>query len=189
MLYLTMISAAIFTASQLAVIIAVAVVTLLLLVGNIVLYFLLRRHKVRKLCTTRLQAKRNELLSHLKNISDDGSLVSGGTIYSDVDDDDETDDVAVDDEDDEEDEEDGGAEVITETLGEDEDITQNEILAVADMSDYTRHKLGYDDEEYDKKRYYVRYKYGFEAKLRMASDEVKERYFALIKELKQYKGI
>ena len=187
MTYRNMILASIFSAAQLATIIVVAVVILLLVAGNVALYFLLRRHKARKLCTSRLQARRNALLEHLRNISDDGSLIAGGTIYSDVDAEDESDDLESDAEDDEEDE--NGPEVVTETVGEDEDITQNEILAVADMSDYTRHKLGYDGEEYDNKRYYVRYKYGFEAKLRASSDEVKERYYELVKEIMQYKGV
>ena len=187
MMYSKMILASIFSAAQLATLIVIAVAILLLVAGNILLYYLLRRHKVRKLCTSRLQAKRNALLDHLRSISDDGSLIAGGTIYSDVDAEDESDELEPDADDDEE--EDNGPEVVTETLGEDEDITQNEILAVADMSDYTRHKLGYDGEEYDNKRYYVRYKFGFEAKLRASSDEVKERYSELIKELMQYKGV
>ena len=189
MTYSNMILASIFSSGQLAAIIAISVAVVLLLAGNIVLYFLLRRHKVRKLCTTRLQAKRNALLDHLKNISDDGSLIAGGTIYSDVDAEEEGDGEETDTEEDEEEEEENGPEVVTETLGEDEDITQNEILAVADMSEYTRHKLGYDGEEYDNTRYYVRYKFGFEAKLRASSDEVKARYFELVKELLQYKGV
>ena len=190
MMYATMILASIFSAGQLATLIAISVAILLLIVGNIVLYFLFRRHQVRKLCTSRLQSKRNALLEHLRNITDDGSLIAGGTIYSDVDAEDEGDDAEMDVEDaEDDDEEENGPEVMTETVGEDEDITQNEILAVADMSDYTRHKFGYDGEEYDNKRYYVRYKYGFEAKLRASSDETKERYFELVKELMQYKGV
>ena len=181
----TMISASIFSPGQLSAIIIIAVFVVLLVAFNIGLYYFLRRHRERKLCTTRLQAKRNELLNHLKNISDDGSVISGGTIYSDVDEpEDDSDEADIDDEDDED-------ELVTaiETVGEDEDITHNEILAVADMSDYTRSKLNLVGDEYDNKRYYVRYKYGFEAKLRSSSDEVKERYTELVKELSMYKGI
>ena len=183
-----LISASIFSPSQLTVIIAVAVVAFLLIVGNIILYFLLRRKQERKLCTTRLQAKRNELLDHLRNIRNDGTLIAGGAIYSDVEEDEEeqTDDVESEEDDDDDEKE---SVVITETLGEDEDITANEILAVADMSEYTRKKLGFVGDEYDRKRYYVRYRYGFEAKLRAASDEVKERYVALVNEVCMYKGV
>ena len=130
---LTMILASIFSPTELTVIIVVASVVALLIAANVALYYFLRRHQERKLCTTRLQARRNELLNHLKTIYDDGSVVSGGTIYSDVDAEEENDDVDVDvDEDDEEDEKEVA--VKSETVGEDEDITQNEILAVADMS-------------------------------------------------------
>lgn len=176
----TVILASIFSPGELAAIIVIASLAFLLLVGNILLFYFLRKHQERKLCTTRLQAKRNELLEHLKSISDDGSLVSGGTVYSDVEE--------SDDEDEEDDEEDSPA-VTTETVGDGEDITQNEILAVADMSEYTRRKLGFVGEEYDNKRYYVRYKYGFEAKLRAAADEVKARYIEFVNELFTYKGI
>ena len=181
----TMISASIFSPGQLSVIIIIAAVVVLLVAFNFALYYFLRRHRERKLCTTRLQAKRNELLNHLKNISDDGSVIAGGTIYSDVEEpEDDSDEADIDDEDD-----DNETEVTAETLGADEDITQNEILAVADMSEYTRRKLDLVGDEYDNKRYYVRYKYGFEAKLRSSSDEVKERYTELVKELSMYNGI
>ena len=178
----TILLASIFSPGELSAIIIVAAVAALLIVGNGLLYYFLRKHQERKLCTTRLQAKRNALLEHLKEISDDGSLVAGGTVYSDVDESDEDGD------DDAEDDENEPA-VMTETVGDDEDITQNEILAVADMSDYTRRKLGYVGEEYDNKRYYVRYKYGFEAKLRASADEVKQRYIELVNELFSYKGV
>ena len=184
----TVILASIFSPAELSAIIVVASVVLLLLVGNIVLYYFLRKHQERKLCTTRLQAKRNELLNHLKTITDDGSLIAGGTIYSDVDDAEAEDDTE--DEGDLDDtEDDKSPAVMTEVIGEDEDITQNEILAVADMSDYTRRKLGYVGEEYDNKRYYVRYKYGFEAKLRASAEEVQKRYIEFVNELFQYKGV
>ena len=176
----TMILASIFSPVELTVIIVIAVIVLLLTVGNVVLFYLLRKHQERKLCTTRLQAKRNELLDRLKNISDDGSLVSGGTIYSDNEEGDEEF---------EDDEEGDEPDVMTQIVGEDEDITQNEILAVADMSEYTRRKLGYVGEEYDNKRYYVRYKYGFEAKLRAADEEVQQRYIEFVNELFLYKDV
>ena len=186
----TVILASIFSPVELTVIIVVASLAFLLLLGNILLYYFLRKHQERKLCTTRLQAKRNELLNHLKNISDDGSLVTGGTIYSDVDGvEEETDEETDDAEDADDDENEKGPAVMTATVGEDEDITQNEIFAVADMSDYTRRKLGFVGEEYDNKRYYVRFKYGFEAKLRASSDEVKQRYIEFVNELFTYKDV
>ena len=145
----TMLLASIFSPEQLITTIVVASVVLLLIVANIILFYFLRRHRERKLCTTRLQAKRNELLNHLKDISDDGSVIEGSAIYADTDEIETEEDDA--EETEEEDEE--GPEVTTETVGEGEDITQNEILAVADMSFYTRRKLGFVGEEFDHKRY------------------------------------
>ena len=181
----TVILASIFSPGELAAIIVIASLVLLLAAGNIALYYFLRKHQERKLCTTRLQAKRNELLKHLKDISDDGSLVAGGTIYSVADEEDEGDDIDEEDKGDDE----NNSDVVIATIGEGEDITQYEILAVADMSDYTRRKLGYVGEEYDNKRYYVRYKYGFEAKLRASAEEVQKRYIEFVNELFLYKGV
>ena len=190
---ITLILASIFSPGELAVIITIAAVAALLIAGNIALYYLLRRHQERKLCTTRLQAKRNALLDHLKSISDDGSVISGGTIYSDVAgvvlEEESEDDEADVEEDEEEDEDDEKSAVIKEEFLDEEDLSKNEILAVADMCEYTRRKLGFVGDEYDNKRYYVRYRYGFEAKLRMSSDEVKERYSELAKELSSYNGV
>ena len=184
----------IFSPAQLAGMIAIAVVVALLIIGNLLLYYFLRRHRVRKLCTSRLQAKRNELLEHLRNITDDGSVVSGGMIYSDIDlseVEEAEEDVDVDEDEDEDEDEDAEGEpaAMTETADGDDEITQNDILAVADMSEYTRKKLGFEGDEYNNKRYFVRYKYGFEARLRASADDVKERYAELVKELSQYKGI
>ena len=183
----SIISASIFSPGQLTAVIVISVLIGLLIIGNIVLYYLLLKFRTRKLCTTRLQAKRDELLEHLRNIKDDGTLEPSSIIFGVSDESEDDNDDADSDADDEEDEE--GPAVTTEEVGEGEDITQNEILAVADMSEYTRRKLGYFGDEYDNKRYYVRYKYGFEAKLRAATDEVKARYVTIINELSQYKGI
>lgn len=56
------------------------------------------------------------------------------------------------------------------------------ILAVNDMSSATRAALGLVGNVYDDKRYYVRYNYSFEAKLRGADDTVKNRYASLLSE-------
>ena len=179
----SVILASIFSPGQLAAIIVISVLVGLLIIGNAVLYYLLLKFRERKLCTSKLQSKRDELLDHLRNIKDDGTLEPSSIIFGNSDESEE-DNVDTDDEDDDEE-----SDVITEELGEGEDITQNEILAVADMSEYTRRNLGYLGDEYDNKRYYVRYRYGFEAKLRAASDEVKERYATIINEFTQYKGV
>lgn len=183
----TFLSGSIFTPGQVTAMVVVGVLIGLLIIANIVIFVIYRRKQERKLCTSQLQNKRLELLHHLKNITDDGSLMKGAPImYAQADDEPEeemTDDGEADDDDDD----DEKAEEAP--LGEGEDITQNEILAVADMSEYTRRKLGYMSDEYDRKRYYVRYTLGFDAKLRAADDEVKARYNEIIGEFKQFKGV
>lgn len=174
------VSGSIFSPGEITTFIALAVVVGLIIIGNVALFFFLRSRRVRKLCTTRLENKRTELLNHLRSISDDGSLDTGVTV--DLSDD-------GDNEDDDNEDDDSESDVTEETLAEGEDITQCEILAVADMSEYTRDKLGYVGDEYDNKRYYVRYKYGFEARLRASDDEVKARYNELVNELALYKGV
>lgn len=185
----TFLSGSIFTPAQVAAMIVVGVLIGLLIIANVVIFVIYRRKQERKLCTSQLQNKRLELLHHLKNITDDGSLMKGAPVmYGQSDDEPEEEMTDDGDEAGDDDDDDDGAKDEA-PLGEGEDITQNEILAVADMSEYTRRKLGYADEEYDRKRYYVRYTLGFEAKLRAADDEVKARYNELIGEFKQFKGV
>ncbi|MDE6029381.1 MAG: hypothetical protein K2F90_03570 [Clostridiales bacterium] len=188
----TFLSESIFTPAQVAVMVAVGVLVGLLLIANAVIFAVYRRKQERKLCTSQLQNKRLELLNHLKHITDDGSLMEGGVpiVTPKSDDQEDEEEEVTDDEDTEGDDSDDENAVPAEVpLGEGEDITQNEILAVADMSEYTRRKLGYLDEEFDRKRYYVRYAQGFEAKLRAADDEVKARYNALLADFRQFKGV
>ena len=182
----TMILGSIFSPWQLVGIIVISAVVGLLLVGNVVLYFYLRSHRKRKLCTQSLQSRREELLDHLRHISDDGTLISGGGLFADLNEPEpEEEDTDDDDEDDDEDED----KHSSDELGAGEDITLSEILAVADMSEYTRRKLGCEGDEYDNKCYYVRYRYGFEARLRTSSDEIKERYMKIITEFMLLKGV
>ncbi|MDE7405561.1 MAG: transmembrane domain-containing protein [Clostridiales bacterium] len=186
----TLLSGSIFNPGQLAAMIVVGVLIGLLIIANIVIFVIYRRKQERKLCTSQLQNKRLELLHHLKNITDDGSLMKGAPVMYAQSDDEEDEEEMTDDEveagDDDDDDDDVNEEA---PLGEGEDITQNEILAVADMSEYTRRKLGYADDEYDRKRYYVRYTLGFDAKLRAADDETKARYNEILAEFKQFKGV
>lgn len=64
-----------------------------------------------------------------------------------------------------------------------------EILGVDDMSDSMRVKFGFVGEEYAHRKYFVRYTFGFEARLRRSDDEVKERYAAFADEIASYKGL
>ncbi|MDE5562103.1 MAG: hypothetical protein K2J01_00875 [Clostridiales bacterium] len=186
----TFLSESIFNPAQVAAMIVVGVIMGLLIIANIVIFVIYRRKQERKLCTSQLQNKRLELLNHLKNITDDGSLMKGVPVMHAQADDDEVEEEMTDDEDAADDDNDDDDAATPEApLGEGEDITQNEILAVADMSEYTRRKLGYIDDEYDRKRYYVRYTQGFEAKLRAADDETKARYNDVLAEFKQFKGV
>lgn len=185
----TFLSGSIFTPAQVAAMIVVGVILGLLIIANVVIFVIYRRKKERKLCTSQLQNKRQELLNHLNNITDDGSLMKGAPVMyvqegDEAEEEEMTDDGEAGDDDDDDDSVKDEA-----PLGEGEDITQNEILAVADMSEYTRRKLGYLDEEYDRKRYYVRYTLGFDAKLRAAEGDVKARYNEIIGEIKQFKGV
>ncbi|MDE5593740.1 MAG: transmembrane domain-containing protein [Clostridiales bacterium] len=186
----TFLSGSIFTPAQVAAMIVVGVIIGLLIIANVVIFVIYRRKQERKLCTSQLQNKRLELLNHLNNITDDGSLVEGAPVMPTQTDDDEAEEEMTDDEDAADDDVDDDDAVSAEApLAEGEDVTQNEILAVADMSEYTRRKLGYLDEEFDRKRYYVRYTLGFDAKLRAADAEVKARYNELIADFKQFKGV
>lgn len=63
------------------------------------------------------------------------------------------------------------------------------ILAVNDMSSLTRAALNLVGSVYDGKRYYVRYNYSFEAKLRAASDVMKRRYESLLSEMYCYQKL
>lgn len=82
-------------------------------------------------------------------------------------------------------------------LGEAPDLTDDEpagrnrlkILAVRDMSALMREKFGFAGEEYTDKSYYVRYSYGFEARLRSASEETKQYYSEVIAESGYYDKI
>ena len=189
----------IFSPKELTYIIVLSAVIALIIIANIVLFYFIRKHRERKLCTQQLQQKRDSLMSHLASITDDGSLAEDSLIFAsapapavvedddiniDIEDEEETDDDDVDDEDDDDEDSDDDSE-----QQEGDELAPTEILAVADMSEYTRRKLGLVGEEYDDKSYFVRYKYGFDAKLRAASDEVKQRYTELVNELTAFKGV
>lgn len=78
---------------------------------------------------------------------------------------------------------------------EDEEETAEEpsvragILAVSDMSPLMRERFALVGSEFDEKKFYVRYGYSFEAKLRTAKDEIKERYIAFANETLLYKKL
>lgn len=110
--------------------------------------------------------------------------------------DDEPDDDVEDDEPDdgEEDDEAGDVDIAAVTVPQVGDETEQSgaetpgaaILAVRDMSVLMRQKFGVVGDEYARKQYYVRYTYGFEAKLRASSDEIKGYYVRIMDTLGRY---
>lgn len=178
---------------QLAVVILLSVLFLALVAFNVWLYFFLRRRVERKLCTHQLQNKRNALLEQL-NLLREGVLVDFEEEEEVEEVEDEVDMLIVDEEDGDSDEDEDEAPAQQNYFGvvdrEEVDETMDaEILYVERTSAAAREKLGFADKEYDKKRYYVRYTLGFEAKLRSSDDEVKQRYTDIMNEIALYKNV
>lgn len=181
--------------AQLAAVILLCILITVLVAGNVLLFLYLRSRGVRKLCTHKLQNKRDELLQQLD------LLREGIFVTTDEEDDEEEPEEAeelllVDEEEDDDNDEEETAAVNAEprSLGivnqeEVDETFDAEILYISKTSQAAREKLGFTGSEYDSKRYYVRYSLGFEAKLRLSSDEVKERYVSLMNELAVYEGL
>ena len=180
--------AGIFSPSQIAGIVIVSLLAAVFIGLNILLWYWYQKRQERKLCSRQLQQKRDALLDRLEY------LKSGGVISASDEMDDED---FLDEEEQDNDnvtEEEAAEEFpvgIVPVEGEDGDYDSlgTEILAVKNMSDATREKLGFVGEEYETKRYYVRYVLSFEAKLRLADEEIKERYKAFCNEVALYKGL
>lgn len=175
-----------FTGAQLNLIIAIAIIFAVLFVGNsVLLAVLFYRRKKRKLCTEALQQRREQLLEELaqlrylkpKSKEDDESEEA-----EEAEDFDEIDESAADELDEDESDDDEGAE------GE-EEVRFADILAVRDMSALMRQRFGFEGSAFDRKCYYVRYAYSFEAKLRASSDETKTLYAQLMDEVARYPGL
>lgn len=182
---------AVLSPDQVGLVITLSVLCALLIAANIVLAVYLHKRGERKLCTYQLQNKRDKLLEQLE-ILRSGGVLSPEDIEQDDEDEDEI--LVEDDEEDEDEKEDVVPQQQINNLGvvsqEEVDETMDaQILVVAKTSKSAREKLGIADRQYDKKRYYVRYLLGFEAKLRSSSVDVKERYVALLNELSLYKGV
>ena len=180
--------AGIFSPSQIAGIVIVSLLAAVFIGLNILLWYWYQKRQERKLCSRQLQQKRDALLDRSEY------LKSGGVISASDEMDDED---FLDEEEQDNDnvtEEEAAEEFpvgIVPVEGEDGDYDSlgTEILAVKNMSDATREKLGFVGEEYETKRYYVRYVLSFEAKLRLADEEIKERYKAFCNEVALYKGL
>lgn len=185
---------AVLSPDQVGLVVILSVLCALLIAANIILAVYLHKRGERKLCTYQLQNRRDKLLEQL-DILRSGGVLSPEDIEQE--DDDEEEILVEDDEEDENDDEKNDVAPKQQVISNLSVVTQEEvdetmdaqILVVAKTSKEAREKLGVADKEYDKKRYYVRYSLGFEAKLRSSSVEVKERYVALLNELSLYKGV
>ncbi len=185
---------AVLSPDQIGLVVALSVLCVLLITANVILAVYMRKRGERKLCTYQLQNKRDKLLEQLEILRSGGVLSPEDIAQFDEDEE----EILVEDDEDE-DEDDDKEDVVPRqqpinNMGvvsqEEVDETMDaQILVVAKTSAAAREKLGVSDKQYDKKRYYVRYALGFEAKLRSSSAEVKERYVALLNELSLYKGI
>lgn len=177
----------IFSPAQIAGIVIICIVAVALIGLNVLLWYLYRKGQERKLCSRQLQQKRDALLDHLEQLKMGGVIPTVEELEeSDIVDEEEQDN---DDVTDEEGESNEGAVILPTDADEGSGELAAEILAVKNMSATTREKLGFVGAEYDNKRYYVRYNLSFEAKLRLADDEVKDRYKAFCNEVALYKGV
>lgn len=193
-----------FTDGQILIIALICVLVVLAIVGNILLIYYLSKRRQRKLCSRQLQQRREEILKKLASMNagtwtleEQASAESVEQSVPEADEDeaddvDEAEDSAAD-EDDSDDVDEADHNVAV-----DETVTQNveptftptyKVLAVRDMSLNMRIKFGFTDVQYDRKQYFVRYSYGFDAKLRASSEEVQQRYQAFVDEVLKYKGV
>ncbi len=198
-----------FSSGQLGLIIIIAAVLFCVLAVNAVLLFLFfKRKKKRRLVTAELQRRRERLLEELYSLGlkseedfaheeSDDEIESEDVVDEELYDDDfdsktdsDTDDEpeAGDDVETESDETDAAAEESAiETADRSEAYAGNtEILAVRDMSPLMREKFGFSGREYDRKRFYVRTRRGFEGLLRTSSAEIKARYRGVMNEFMRF---
>lgn len=173
------------TNSQIVWVCVCCVLFVALIATNVLLVLYFRKHRERKLCTYQLQAKREDLLNQLQ------ILINGGELTNEVDEDEDEEATLIvnsEDEDDKDESEQTERNYLGVVDQEDVDETMDaEILTVTELSETSRQKLGFAGSQYDGKRYYARYSYSFEARLRSASDEVKNRYVEFMNDLYQYK--
>ena len=187
-----------FTVPQLVVIIVLSVVLAELIILNIILFYLYNKIKERRLCTDQLQNKREELLRKLEEMRLYGVGEEGEEeeqlvlpVVDEIEEQEELEEEQIDESEDDDDADEFDENAVTLVAeGDEADGELNaEILAVRDMSAATRERLGFVGEEYNRKRYYVRYTLGFEAKLRESEPEVQQRYKTLVDEIGLYKGV
>lgn len=160
-----MLQAASFSGAQITLIAVVSVICVALFAANAVLLCLFfYKRKRKKLCTAALQERREKLLEELYALRVNPPVETAA-------------DEAI---------EESGEDADVEEVTADGTTFRTEILAVKDMTPLMREKFGFVGAEYDKKRYYVRSSYSFEAKLRSAKPETKDFYTELANEMNRY---
>lgn len=187
---LNLLKPSLFETSQIVWLAVIAFIVVVLVAGNVLLWYYYHKAGERKLCTRQLQQRREELLQHL------AELKTGGAIPA-TPEEEEREEAELEEETAEEraeDDEDGDGKQSAETAssddGEDgdEELT-TEILPVTAMSDEMRTRFGLTAEEDKDRKFFVRYSYSFEARLRNASPEVQARYVEFADEIGLYKGV
>ena len=194
---LSYIGASIFSPGQLAGIIILAILLAAILALNIYLAIVWRTKLERKLYDEALQAQRDALLSKLEYMRAGGKAETHtwlSYVVPEEGDDDDNADADTDNVDD------GdvtlreepvilGEHVDPDGVAEDGTPMRAEVLAVDELNPRVRRKLGLRAKRHNGKKFYVRYKLGFDARLRYSDDETKVRYMELMDDIKSYQGI
>ncbi|MDE5547756.1 MAG: hypothetical protein K2J30_02005 [Clostridia bacterium] len=186
---LNLLKASLFSTAQTAWLIVIAVVIVLLIAGNVFLWYYFHKAGERKLCTRQLQQRREELLQRLVELrTGKVPAATEGQMNQE-----EPEDFAEEEDEDEEEEDKPSAESEEGAASEDgedgdEELT-TEVLPVTAMSAEMRSRFGLTGEEHENKKFVVRYSYSFEARLRNADAEVQARYVDFANEVGLYKGV
>ena len=184
-----------FSSSELAIMIVILVLAVLLIIGNFVVAYFIKKNRERKLCTEQLQNRREELLRTLE------AMKAGGLISAEEEEEEpeeeveeelEKEDNEIDDDEEmgfisAEDEDFAGA--ITDDSAPSEFDRRLRIMPASAMTQSMREKFGLVGAEFDSKSYYVRMSYSFEAKILRANEEVQQRYLGLLNEIALYQGL
>lgn len=197
MITVSYIVASIFSPGQLAGIIILAILLAAILGLNIYLAIIWRTKLERKLYDEALQAQRDALLSKLEYMRAGGKAETHtwlSYVVPEQGDDDDNADADADNIDDgdvslREDPVILGERIDPNGMAEDGSPVRAEVLAVDELSPRVRRKLGLRAKRHNGKKFYVRYKLGFDARLRYSDDETKVRYMELMDDIKSYQGI
>lgn len=188
---LNLLKPSLFETSQIVWLAVIAFVVVVLVAGNVLLWYYYHKAGERKLCTRQLQQRREELLQHL------AELKSGGAIPATPEEEEreeaeleeETAEERAEDDEDEEGKQPSEAGAGGEEGEDGDEELTTEVLPVTAMSDEMRTRFGLTAEEDAERKFFVRYSYSFEARLRNASPEVQARYVEFADEIGLYKGV